>query len=137
MRQHKARLRHRFDAAGQHQVRLPGANGIIGVHRAHHAGRAEHIHGVAVHLRGDPGLDGRMPRHQLAVPMLENVAKNIEVEFAGIDPCARHGRPHHVRTQIYRRNILERPPKLADRGAGSGDDIGGHMHTVTFLVRQN
>ena len=125
---HHRHHRHRLGAAGEHQVGLAEADAVGRQRHRLQAGRAEAVDG----LRGDRVRAGRRaarrcaPRSCPARPRASRSRRSrrrcgsTSMPGACATTAAQHVREHVVGTGVAEHAAR----RLADRGAGGGDDVG-------------
>jgi hypothetical protein len=118
---------HALGAAGEHQVGFAEADAIGGHRHGLQAGRAEAVDGDAGHGVGQAGQQHADARHVHALLGLghgaadDGVADAVRIDARRL----RHHGADHVGEHVVRTGVAEYAARrLADRGAGGGDDVG-------------
>ena len=136
---HERRARHRFDAAGDGEVDLAGADRARGVADRIEAGGAEPVHGDAGHMIRQAREQRRHAR-DIAVVLagLVGAAEHDLVERGPVDVrIALDQRPDRDRGQIVGAHLGERAAVAADRRADriAQEDVAHcDVLTLTFLM---
>ena len=120
---HVRRLRHRFHAAGQHDLRLAELNHLRGGDDRLHARAAQAIDGERRNLDGNAGLQRDVARAVDGVARsLLRVADDDVIDFAGLDAGALHGFRGGDGAQFHGGEVAQLAAVAAHGRAGAVDD---------------
>ena len=141
---HHRHHRHRLGAAGQHQVGVAEADLVGRQRHGLQAGRAEAVDGLRGDGVGQAGQQHADARHVHALLALgHGAADDRVVDAADVDARRlRDDGAQHVREHVVGTGVAENAARrLADRGAGGGDDVGvldllGHFSSLS-LAKNN
>src|SRR5581483_11064184 len=102
----------RFGAAGEHDIRLPEADLIGGVHDGAKARAARLIDRIRRRLVPQTALDRDLPRDVRTDARLARVAEDDFVDIRRIDPAAGKRRLRRLDPELRRSHRSKRPAEL-------------------------
>jgi hypothetical protein len=126
---------HRLDAAGDHDVLRARHDGLRRkVHRLL-AGAALAVYGGRRHVRGQPRCEpGHAPRRACLLARLTHTTADHVVHGTRIELVAQHQLLQHLRQQVHRMYLRERPIGLGPpHGAANRIDDDRSFHRDTFF----
>ena len=108
---------HRLHATGNHHLDLARADQLVRQRDRVEAGEAHLVDGQRRHLLRDTSFDRGLPGGDLARAGLQHLAHDHVVHVFAFDPGPLEGGADGAGAQAHRRDFLECPAKLGDRGA--------------------
>jgi hypothetical protein len=131
------RTRHILLAAGDRNIRVAGADGLVAEADAAHARAAELIESPGDHLPGDARAHCRLVRRVRSGAGIHDLAQNDFGHFVPLHAGVLKERSYHRLAQLIRRHSLEHAVDRADGGTLGGDNDyvvlrNFHLHIDTL-----
>src|ERR1700729_2305923 len=126
------RLRHRLHPARDPDVEVPDADGVVEQAGRANSGRADLVDRLRGDLLGDPALDLRLARGNLALAGLEHLAEHDVLDLIGRDVGTLERRLDRGSAELGRIDAGQAAAEFADRRPGGREDHGlGHVVSLS------